>query len=242
MRSRIAVVGVGALSFWATQAAAEEPLGTQGQLALSAERIFGLTMTTEKESSEEAGVSSESKSSSTRFTLLGIGNGGSPAAVPRLAIDYFVAEGIGIGGSIMYVTQSSEVESTSGPTTIKRDGPTQSGFILAPRVGYATMFNDEFGIWPRAGIAYYSLSSSTEGTGATPTNTELDASGLVLDLECMFAYSPVSHFAIIGGPVVDLPLSGSSERKTTTGPSTISTSEDDTFTSFGLMFGVSGLI
>ncbi len=241
MKSRIVIAVAGVALCGATGAAAEEPLGTSGQIVLSGERLFGVTATTEKETTDQGGVSVERKSSTTRFTLLGIGNGSAPAAFPRLAIDGFVAEGVSIGGSVMFVTQTSEVESTSGSTTTKTDGPKLSGFLLAPRVGYATMLSDAFGLWPRAGITYYSLTASDEiDAGGTVSKFESSETGLALDLEGMLAYSPASHVAIIGGPVFDLPLSGTDENTTTTGATTTTTKQDDTFMDFGVLVGVAG--
>jgi hypothetical protein len=104
-------------------------------------------------------------------------------------------------------------------------------FYLNPRVGYAYAFDDTFAIWPRAGIGWAS-GSSESGDG----ETEGSLSSLQLTIEGNLVVSPFEHFAIVGGPFLDLGLSGSVESES----GGESEELDQKFTSFGLSVGIAG--
>jgi hypothetical protein len=65
-------------------------LGRQGQVALSAERLFGVSYTTASDSS--ASVTTISLVGSSGYELAA-----APYSTPRLAIDVFAAEGLSLG-------------------------------------------------------------------------------------------------------------------------------------------------
>lgn len=153
-----------------------QELGEQGTAVLAAERLFGINFQSSsvEDADEDRDVSS-----------VGFGWLRSEAAyhVPRAAFDYFVTDGLSIGGSV-------------GFFVIGNDGD-HTGFLIAPRVGYAFMFNDWAGFWPRGGLTYFN---------EEPGNT--DYSQFALTLEGMFAFVPGEEWAILLGPTIDLGLAG----------------------------------
>ena len=161
----------------------------------------------------------------TTISLFGINNqslqGGTPSTtVPRLALDYFVAEGISVGGSLVFISSSGTQETGSQSA----DLPTVTNFLISPRVGYAMQFDETFSFWPRAGITYISTKADSDA------DTE-SWHGLDLTVEGMFGISPFSHFAILVGPYLDLGLSGTATSEPQGGPST---DTDAKLTGFGL--------
>jgi hypothetical protein len=172
------------------------------------------------------GTTVESTTKSTNVALFG-----SPASsltnIPRLALDFFVVESFSVGGSLMYLSRSSEVE-TDDETT---DLGTDTLWMIHPRVGFAYAIDETFSIWPRLGITYVSSTSESDNGDKTTT------SGLELTGDVMFGISPFSHFAILVGPFLDLGLSGKTKFEPNAGDSQ---EADTTLTSFGLAVSIVG--
>jgi len=159
------------------------------------------------------------------------GEATSPYSVPRLALDYFVADGVSLGGSIGYATSSSETETSAGGATVTTEGDPTTAFLFSLRGGYAHMFSQSAGIWPRLGFTYYNLGTEdADGTG------EFTVSGFALGLEVQFVLSPVEHFAFTVGPSFDVGLGGSSEVSN----GGTSTETDMTITDIAITVGVLG--
>ena len=115
-----------------------------------------------------------------------------------------------MGGALTYISESGETE-TEGPTGSEtEDLDPQSGFLISPRVGYGIMFTDVFGIWPRAGVTYFTASRDNKNN-AGQTTSESSINGLALTLEVPLILSPIDHVGFTIGPAFDIPLSGSSE-------------------------------
>lgn len=224
----------------AAAAADHGTLGRAGELAISADRLFGFNLVKDKETVTVAGVEQTQTTTYTGFSLLGRGIElpASPYSTPRLGVDYFVIDGLSIGGSITYMSTSGSVKAEAGGTSVSRDGPTFSTFVIAPRVGYALMFNDFFGIWPRGGITYYNVKVevpiTNSATGATTTSTT-KYNGVAFTVEMPLVLSPAPHVAIGLGPTLDVPLSGTTEN---TDPNGNSESHDETFLEFGFQAGL----
>jgi hypothetical protein len=216
-----------------------ETFGQARQLALSADRLFGFAITKDKETVTDpvSGQEQTTTTTYTGFSILGRGLGIDPLYnTPRLGVDYFVIDGLSLGGSITYMTTSTKDESP----VRTRDGPTYSAFVFAPRVGYALMFNDFVGIWPRAGITYYNAKIETESTntvnGVTTTSTTTNKlDGIALTAEVPLILSPAPHVALTLGPTLDFPLSGTTKHTNSAG---VSESHDETLMEFGFQAGL----
>jgi hypothetical protein len=147
--------------------------GDSGQFVLSAEDLFGFTY-----DHPSGGTSS------TTFTLFSNGFAGvsvNPYDWPRVAFDYFVTKGISLGGAI------------SASRTTTGDNSTNA-FLIAPRIGYATMVGPWLGVWPRAGVTYL-YSASNEKF-------------LALTVDALAVIMVASHLGITFGPTVDVGLTG----------------------------------
>ncbi|HMJ15164.1 MAG TPA: hypothetical protein VK524_27305 [Polyangiaceae bacterium] len=205
-----------------------ENIGNQGQFVIGAERITGLFF--DKTHLENPDTDAESDTSTTRIGLLGSDGGDSPSGTPRLGFDYLVTDGLSVGGALWLTTESTETEISGGDST---DDGSLTTFYINPRVGYAYAIDDTFAIWPRAGVAFATASGDT-GDG----EVDISANSLQLTLEGNVVISPMEHFAIIGGPFLDLGLSGS--RELDAGSATETQEIDMKFTTFGIAAGIAG--
>jgi hypothetical protein len=185
---------LGAAALLLSSSAWAQDFSAKGQLAISAERLFGFYHNSA--TTTVAGVDNTVKTDS--FSLLSspVGLGGSPTwtyGAPRVAGDYFIIDHLSLGAGLGYSHVS--VSTPNGPnTTVSTSG---DSFLFAPRVGYAFAFNNIVGIWPRGGFTYRTLSAG---------NTS--AHDLALTIECPFVFTVIPHVAFWGGPTLDLGLSG----------------------------------
>jgi len=192
-----------------------ENIGQSGQFIFGVERITGLFFDSQKISYTDELTNKEYEHTfkATTFGLLGV-DSGSPSALPRFALDYVVASGFTVGGSVVLSTRSLSIEGTGGqqpaaPPTASSDGLTLLGGV---RAGFAYAFDSTFAIWPRAGLSY--ASSSSEVTGTDP-NTGVSTGTYDyrvhygnLNLELLGALSPIKHIVLLAGPYADVGLGG----------------------------------
>jgi hypothetical protein len=188
---------------------AQDRFGSAGQFAISADRLTGVSHTSIKTEQGEV-TSTQSMTTITLFTNTLEGRT-SAYSYPRLGADYFVIDSLSIGAALGIVHSSSSNEIEQGNNSLETDGPSQTGFLIYPRVGYALMFQDNFGFWPRGGLTYASASSTQEANDEDEDDSETSQSALAFSLEALFVFSPVPHVAFTGGPTLDLGLSGSYE-------------------------------
>ena len=143
----------------------------------------------------------------TYFGLLGNSVHRAPYDVPRLAVDAFVTDRITVGGAL----------------TVGRFAPERGGnltiFTISPRAGFMLPLTANIGFWPRGGFTYY----NDDEAGLT-------VSGFALNLEAMFVFKLIDHFAIVAGGVVDIGLTGSASEG--------GVSADERISDFGLRAGV----
>jgi len=177
--------------------------GAQGQLAISGERLFGINYI--RRNDNPAGQPSSYRSA----TVIGFGWNadppGSSFVQPRAGIDYFVIDRLSLGGALGLYTASGHNAQTDG-----------TGFLFAPRVGYAVDLGRIASFWPRGGITYYS---------------HADYHNVALTGEANFAIFPRSNWAFLITPYFDLgPFGG--------GPQQLSYSE----IALGVSFGIMGVI
>ena len=118
--------------------------------------------------------------------------------------------------------------------------PSVTVLAFAPRIGYAMALTPLIAFWPRGGITYYSIKSERTSQPPTPVTTKNTISGVGLNLEPMFVFSPADHFGIIAGPVIDIPLSGTSSSTQT--PRARNPGPDDKikFANYGITVGLLG--
>lgn len=165
---------------WAGAAAAQ-PIGQASDLVIGAERLFGFYMG--GQTTELPGGDRELDIST--FSLLWNWN---PSLLnqPRFAIDYFVINGLSVGGA--FGVFSVDVEDVDG-----------TGFLFLGRVGYLLNLGSVAGFWPRGGLLYYNLDAD---------NLVADRDQLALELEAMFTLAPRPGWAILLGPTLDLGITG----------------------------------
>lgn len=181
-----------AMTAVASPAAAAEPeLGDSGHFTLSAERLFGYAHSTTG-TTIAAGV--EVTDSNDSFTLFTSPLSGEATRYgwPRIAFDAFVARGFSVGGALGIVHFAPD------------DGDSITGFIVAPRAGYAARLGSRLWIWPRLGFTYAQLSTNPDGAGA-----DLTATAYALTAEVPFAIAVAPRVVLHLGPTFDLGLGGS---------------------------------
>jgi hypothetical protein len=231
---RVAAALALAFMFVAVPARAEKPpaaFGASGQLIVSADRMFGLSFATVK--TVDGTTSTTDTVSSTDVSAFWVPGATTPYELPRVSFDYVAALGITVGGSVGFFSQSSKQTSQGAGISSRGDGPSASGFQLAPRIGYVLPLSGVVAFWPRAGVTYYRLASeSANGLLKTTMN------GLGVNVESTFAFSIIPGFAVIAGPVLDLPISGSLHLETPAQPAR--PDDKHKFTNWGLALGLLG--
>ena len=209
------------LVLFAGRASAQEPksqeptFGDAGHVAISAERLFGYVHASRTQT--VGGM--ETSSSQDSFTLLTNPLGAlSGYGWPRIGIDAFVTHGLSVGGALGFFYLSDD------------DEDSVTGFLLAPRIGYALPVGPQVAIWPRAGVTYWHLSSNPSGTD---TNTSSSAFAVTLEVPVTILLAPRVAFTI--GPTVDIGVGGS----TSASVGGASVSADQRYTDIG---GHAGLL
>ncbi len=210
-------------------------LGEEMQFVFGVDGVMGVDIIRDKTERSAGGQTVETTQKSSQISLFG----GGAAVLPRLALDYFVTEGISVGGSFIFISRSGEIETSGGGQSQTQDGGSQQLLAIHPRVGYAFPFDETFSIWPRLGFLYTSTANTpgdpvgggTAGPDTTDTATDVT-------LEAMVGISPFSHFAILVGPYLYLGLGGKDESPAATGNGV---DEDDrTLTLYGLTTSIVG--
>lgn len=202
---RFAALAVVAVTLGASQVARAQQFADQGVISISVDRAFGFTHTSY--SVDPEGPIGDSTQTTNNFGFLGQGNVPSPFAAPRASFDYFVIDGLNIGGSLAYWSLTGEFETPGGVQTDLAD---QSAVLFAPRVGYAIMFSDVVGFWPRGGFSFYSLSTE-QGFFVGGVSGERSESGFAFNADLPFVFVPVDHAAILVGPAFDVTLGAGGE-------------------------------
>ena len=170
---------------WAGTAAARPP-GQSGDLAISAERLFGFYMGEQERDREGPAPAIETDISN--FALLWNFNT-SFLNQPRLSLDYFVTNGLSLGGAFgVFVAKAEDSDAT--------------GILFEGRVGYHLSLGRVAGFWPRGGLVYYTINADDFVIG--------DLHQLALSLQAMFTLSPRDGWAFLLGPTIDFGITGES--------------------------------
>jgi len=165
--------------------------------------------------------------------------------IPRVAVDFTIVRHLTLGGSvaIAFGLGGSHEEDFGNNTTRKSDAPKTTIIGFAPRVGYVFPLGSTFAFWPRAGFAFYSVSTKTISfaqQGNVETTNTVNDSLLSLDLDPQFAWAPIPHFFFHFGPIVNVPLTGSRSIENATGANSNTNKNDLSVFHFGLSAGLGG--
>lgn len=161
----------------AAQAQTRE-LGSPGQFTLSAERLFGFHWVSTHVDGQGGAPDQDGTS-----TMVGFGWHYAqlpPFNQPRAGLDYFITNGLSIGGSLGFF---------SGSVNEEGRGVDDDGFLLSPRIGYAMPLSRTVSFWPRGGLTYISAG---------------DYSILALSGEAAFVFQPHPSWGILLSPTLDL--------------------------------------
>ena len=199
MLARWTIAGLAIASAAHAQGRAPD-FGAQGQLAISAERLFGVYYARRSDNLPPDNLHSS--------TVIGFGWSSDPAASsfiqPRAGIDYFVVDHLSLGGAIGLYTAAGHNPQVG-----------DTGFIIAPRVGYAIDLGRVASFWPRGGMTYYSHG---------------DWHNIALTGEANFALFPRANWAFLITPFFDV------------GPFGRRNNVDFTELTLGISFGLMGVI
>ncbi len=203
--------------------------GRAGVFVIGAERLFGFSQTSSTIKEKDPATPREIEQNHTSFFFLGSDPQNTPFIAPRIGFDYFIVDSVSVGASITYISDAQDGKTIAGGTTTPQDDVKTRSFLFAPRAGYALMFGETFGLWPRAGVTYL---STTVETGAA---SETSASMLALSVEGNLVITPVPHVGFLIGPTLDFGFTGSGEEK-----AAAATTQYDSvkMTTFGLQAGL----
>lgn len=107
-----------------------------------------------------------------------------PFGTPRLGVDYFIIDGLSLGGHL------------GAGFTVPNAGDTHGWLAFMPRVGYAFSLSRNIDFWPRVGGGFIVAGAAYGGTSTTA----------VVTMEGMFLANLNKFVAIEFGPALDLPL------------------------------------
>lgn len=232
-----------------TPGIAAADITNQGQLILSAERMFGFNHGSVKDTSD-VDDNDYQKFSHNSFTLLGVSSQGygpygyryvNPHAAPALGVHYNIIPSLSLGALLGFGRFSNSSEVRKGPTTVTTEYDPATLFLFAPRVGYSIALSSPLSLWLRGGVTLYTLSSHDRTLDNNIRNdVDYSQTGFSLDLDPMLLISPVDHFAITVGPTLNLPLAGSQEIESHAGNVTVTVKRDLTYFNFGIVAGLLG--
>ena len=236
-------------------------IGNAGGIVIGGERLAGgyyTKNTTRIEQQQTVGGTTftsetETETRATSWAIFGH-DAASPTEIPRLALDYFVIDGLSLGGSFMFLRNHVELDgeqrvSGGGMTqTTSLDGgdTTQQTLIFHPRIGYAIAFNEYIGVWPRAGFSYTHIERRTTDSVTTPGGLQQsveDKTTIVftnLTLEGLLFVSPFSSFAFVGGPFADIGLGGKSEFESNAPGFPAVPDGENKISAYGFILGIAG--
>jgi hypothetical protein len=221
--------------------------GEKGELIITADRLipvlsYGSTSVTHN----QAGGSVKTTEAGTSVALL-LGHEpglGIVHTLPRVAIDYAVINHLTIGGSfaLAFGLSGTREEQVSANNTRSTDTPRTTVVGFAPRVGYVIPLGRNFAFWPRAGLAFYSVSTKTTTANQNQTVTTDTVTDTVwsLDLDPQFVWVPIQHFFFHFGPILNIPFTGTESREQANANNTQTTKDDLSVFHFGINAAIGG--
>jgi hypothetical protein len=193
-----------------------ENIGRDGQFIFSLERLTGVFFERQSVTYDDETDAREYEHTfkGTTVGVLGM-NGTGASTIPRFALDYVLFRGITVGGSLMFVSRSLELDDDGGqaPATPPIAGPEGNTFLAGARAGFAYPFDETFGVWPRGGLSYVTTRTDVNAidpsSGESAGTFQYRAHTASVNLELLAVISPVKHVVILLGPYFDLGLGGS---------------------------------
>jgi hypothetical protein len=162
-----ALAGLAALATVAFTKPAEARPMEKGTFILSAERITGFTVAIPSGGPAVFGIN---------LLMAPVANA---AQFPRVGGDYFVIDGLSIGGSV-------------GLGYLGGDGVAAGAWGILPRIGYAFGINSALDVWPRLTLGV----GGSMGTGSQVYGT--------IGLEGAFIWKATQNFGVEFGPTFDV--------------------------------------
>lgn len=191
-----------------------------GRIVLGASRLMGLTIWKERLVVSAGGAEDQTTDSGVDVALLIAPGAPSditetfrPSSVPRVTADYFVSDGISVGGFLGYASRSGErEEAPSSGAAETSELPTRTLLLVGGRGGYFHPLSERLGVWGFAGLSYVS-------TSASQGDEELSVSAVYANLELDLAIAVVGSVRVLAGAFFDGTLTGSAERSDSGGSS-----------------------
>jgi hypothetical protein len=244
--------------------------GNHGQFIVSADRLFGLSVWSVKNEPQPTATdpnpADPTKESGTSLNLLWGGDSNTGTAnntnastanapiysIPRLGFDYVLIPGLTVGGSVGYFHRGGSTDTTmANGITTTADNPSGNAILFEPRAGYIFDFTPLLSVWARGGFTYYwykSQGTTVNNMGTRSTTNTSSTDGLAITIDPQLVITPVPHFGITVGPMVDLPLAGSTKGETTVATTTMmgtttttgTTEDNHKITNWGISAGILG--
>ena len=191
-------------------------IGNSGQLVLGVDRVMGVAIEKQEIETEydvPGGTTTDTeKSKTSSYSILGVDGETSYALHPRVAFDYFVAQGFSLGASVVYIHRGGTVETSTEGGGADNQGEVDldwDGILISPRLGVGIQFDETGALWPRVGVTYVSGAGDWDGVESID---QLSLTG-----ELMLVISPMTHFAILLGPYIEYGLTGTMEMQNNAG-------------------------
>jgi hypothetical protein len=159
-------------------------------------------------------------------------NGGSGTAFGLSpAVDYFVINGLSIGGQgLVAVLNPAHGNSGSGETVTE--------FGIAPRVGYNLPITDMISFWPKVYFGYLTASASNSNNGVSGSG---GSNAAAIGIFAPFIFEPARHFILGIGPNFSTQLSNNQTSSATVmGVTRNTTTAEPKATVFGLQATIGG--
>jgi len=245
-RSIVVTGAVCVMSLWVGSARADDgddsPRFGARKIIISADRLIPL-VSYEGVKSTQSNGSSDTKTDLSLGLLSNAPYGafGTFFNLPRLAFDWVPVPNLTLGGAIFGYTQllAKDKVAPNGAVSTTTDQPRVNYWGFAPRIGYIVPLGHLVSFWPRVGMAYYNVSSSSVSGAVSPSVTQL-----AFEAEALFVISPWRHFGFTVGPTLDVPVTGksTSASETATGTTGVATatSYDSSMFQVGVSAGMLG--
>jgi hypothetical protein len=175
---------------------------------IGAERLTGFARWSRSETvpNAVAGQDATGKVSGTEIFVLSRGRqqAGNYYGIPRLGFDGRFAGGFTLGASFSYLAGDTKNESKLGSSEVTSEGPTETIFLAAARLGYLFEVSPLLSLWPRAGMSRLSVAHDSVQESSTTTLVSVD-------LDPQLVFTPIPHVGFCLGLNLDIGVAGTRE-------------------------------